>query len=113
MSDWQDILRSQNELQPGPDFEERVFSKIRKKKKLRKIGFSVTAVVSILFLFSLLQIFHPAGQPERQTAIQTPSQDKEEIPLHEDLFFSASDYRTRYSLEPVSLQQNTSAINQI
>ncbi len=117
MSDWQNILQSQNELQPGPDFEERVFSKIRKKKKLRKIGYSLTAVVSILFLFSLLQIFHPADQPARQTAIQAPSQDKEEIPLHEDLFFSASDNRTRYSLEPVSLQQkrqaDNSAINQI
>jgi hypothetical protein len=105
MSDWQDVLRSRNEWQPSADFEERVFSKIRKKKKLRKIGYGVTATIGVLLLFSLLQVFHPAGAPKLQTAIKPPVLDKEEIPLHEDLYFSASDDRTRYSLEPVSLRK--------
>jgi len=117
MPDWQHIFQFQNELQPGPDFEERVFFKIRKKKKLRKISYGLTAAGSILLLFSLLQIFRPAVRPALQTGIETPALNKEEIPLHEDLFFSASDNHTRYSLEPVSfqkkMQSNNSTINQI
>ena len=72
---------------------------------------------SILLLFSLLQIFRPAVHPVRQTGIETPALRKEEIPLHENLFFSASDHRTRYTIEPVSfhkkLKSNDAAINQI
>jgi hypothetical protein len=117
MSDWQHAFQSQDELQPGPDFEERVFFKIRKKKRLRKIGFGLTAISGILLVFSLLQIFHPAAHPALQTGIATPALNKEEIPLHENLFFSASDNRTQYSLEPVSYQKkpqsNNSTINQI
>jgi hypothetical protein len=117
MSDWQDVFRSQNELQPGPDFEERVFSKIRKKKRQRKIGYGVTAIIGVLALFSLLQVFRPAVHPTLQTGIKIPTLDKEEIPLHEDLFFSAFDKRTRYSLEPVSMKKRPPggniAVNQI
>ena len=117
MSDWQHIFQSQDELQFGPDFEERVFFKIKKKKRLRKISYGLTAVGSILLLFSLLQIFRPSVRPALQTGSETPALNKEEIPLHEDLFFSASDKRTRYSIEAVSfqkkLQSNNSAINQI
>jgi len=117
MSDWQDMLRSRNDWQPGADFEERVFSKIRKKKRLRKIGYGLTAAASMLLLVSLLQVFRPAGRPALQTGITAPVLNKEEVPLHENLFFSASDNRTRYSLEPVSFQKKPqsgrSTINQI
>jgi hypothetical protein len=117
MSDWQHIFEAHEELQPGPDFEDRVFFKIKKKKKLRKIGYSVTAIGGIVLLFSLLQIFRPAVRPALQSGIETPSMKKEEIPLHEDLFFSSSDQRTRYSIEPASWQKkpksNTNGINQI
>ncbi|MEI6613943.1 MAG: hypothetical protein WCL37_03525 [Chrysiogenales bacterium] len=117
MPDWQHIFQFQNELQTGPDFEEQVFFKIRKKKKLRKISFSLTVAGSILLLFSLLQIFRPAVRPALRAGSETPAVNKEEIPLHENLFFSASDNRTSYSLEPVSyqkkLQSNNSTINQI
>jgi len=117
MSDWQHIFQSHDGLQLGPDFEERVFFKIRKKKRLRKISYGLTAVGSILLLLSLLQIFRPAVRPALQAGIETPAVKKEEIPLHEDLFFSASDNLTRYSLEPVSYQKKVnnqnSTINQI
>ena len=117
MSDWQQIFQSYDEQQPGPDFEERVFVKIRKKKSLRKISYALTVAGSILLLFSLLQIFRPADHPTLQSGIQTPAAGKEEIPLREDLFFPASDKHTRYSLEPVSFQKklpgNDSVINQI
>jgi hypothetical protein len=117
MSDWHDILRSQNGLQPGSDFEERVFSKIKKKKRLRKISYGLTAAVSMVLLFSLLQIFLPANKATLHSGIKVPAMDKEEIPLHEDLFFSASDKRTRYSLGSVSFQKDPRngdlAVNQI
>ncbi|MCX6558509.1 MAG: hypothetical protein NTW95_13940 [Candidatus Aminicenantes bacterium] len=117
MSDWQDIFQSRDMLQPGADFEERVFCKIRKKKRLRKIGYGVTAVGSLLLVFSLLQVFRPAVRPVVQSKIDAPVVQKEEIPLREDLFFSAFDNHTRYSIEPVSLQKkalgSAAAINQI
>lgn len=115
MSDWQEILRQVDErTEPGPDFEERVFSKIKKRKKQRKIGFTIMAVVGLFMLLSLFQLFRPAP---RGSAIPGLERDKEEIPLHEDLFFSASDNRTRYTLEPVSYQKKTGSqdaiLNQI
>ncbi|HUU05885.1 MAG TPA: hypothetical protein VMZ49_08420 [Patescibacteria group bacterium] len=115
MSDWQEILRQGfDQAEPGPDFEETVFSKIKKKKKQRKIGFTIMAVVGLFMLLSLFQLFRPAP---RGSAIPGLETDKEEIPLHEDLFFSASDSRTRYTLEPVSYQKKTgsqdAALNQI
>jgi hypothetical protein len=42
---------------------------------------------------------------------------KEEIPVSEDFFFSASDNRTRYSLEPVAYEKKNAGhdapLNQI
>jgi hypothetical protein len=117
MSDWQHIFQSRDGLQPGPDFEERVFSKIRKKKRQRRIGYGVTAMLGILLLFSLLQVFRPDARPTLQSGVKPPVLDKEEIPLREDLFFSTFDSRTRYTLEPVSFQKkksgDDSAVNQI
>jgi hypothetical protein len=117
MSDWQQIFQAHEEPPLGPDFEERVFVKIRKKKKLRKIGYGLTVAGSLFLLLSLLQIFRPAVRPVLQTRSETPILNKEEIPLQEDLFFSASDNRTRYSLESVSYQKKvnnqSSTINQI
>jgi hypothetical protein len=104
MPDWQDIFQSRDVLQPGADFEERVFCKIRKKKRLRKISYGVTAVGSLLLVLSLLQVFRPAIRPVAQNKSDAPIIQKEEIPLRENLFFSAFDNNTRYSIEPVSLQ---------
>lgn len=103
MSDWQEILRQGDEpTEPGFDFEERVFSKIKKKKTQKKVGFAIMAVAGVVMLLSLFQLFRPAP---RHALISGMQAQKEEIPLHEDLFFSASDNRTRYFLEPVSYQK--------
>jgi hypothetical protein len=115
MSDWLEMLKQGEErIEPGPDFEERVFGKIKKKKKQRKIGFSIMAVAGLFLLLSLFQLFRPTS---RNTAIPGLAASKEEIPLQEDLFFSASNNRTRYSLEPVSYQKKSAnrdaALNQI
>jgi hypothetical protein len=115
MPEWRNIFEQHDgpgEL--GADFEERVFSKIKKKKKQKKIGFMAMAVIGAVVLLSLFQLFRPASRPALPAGASTV---KEEIPLSEDLFFSASDSRTRYSIEPVSSQSNPkgqdAALNQI
>lgn len=117
MSDWQEIFQSRDMLQPGADFEDKVFCKIRRKKKLRKIGYGMTAMAGVGLAFSLLLVFRPAFRPVAQNKTDTPVTQKEEVPLREDLFFSAFDSHTRYSIEPVSLQKKSqdsdAAINQI
>ena len=103
MSDWQEIFKhGEDRAEPGPDFEERVFKKIRKKKKQRKIGFAIMAVAGAVILLSLFQLFRPAPHQSLLSGRQT---EKKEIPLHEDLYFSATDNRIRYSIEPVSNQK--------
>jgi len=115
MPDWQEIFKQgENRAEPGLDFEEKVFSKIRKKKKQRKIGFAIMAFAGAVILLSLFQLFRP--EPRHSPLSGRPT-EKREIPLHEDLFFSASDNRIRYSLEPVSHQKKPgsqdAALNQI
>lgn len=115
MSEWQEILRQNDERnEPGPDFEEKVFSKIKKRKKQKKISLAIMALIGVVMLLSLWQWFRPAP---RRTLLSGIHIEKEEIPLSEDLFFSASDNRTRYSLEPVSYQKKTDSrdavLNQI
>lgn len=107
MSDWQNIFENAcNPSEPGGDFETRVFAKIKKKKQQRKVGFAALAIAGIVVLLSLFQLFRPI--PGR-TLLPGAAAAKEEIPLSEDLFFSASDNRTRYSLEPVAYQRKTAA----
>ncbi len=101
MHDWQLIFEARDaENGPGADFEGRVFAKIHRKKLQRKVGLglaaaSAAATVLILALF----------QPFRPAAARGPLQaaDKVEIPVSEELFFSTSNSRTRYTLQPVAL----------
>jgi len=107
MSEWQEVLRQGgSRFEPGPDFEEKVFSKIKKRKKQRKIGFAVMAATGAVMLLSLFQLFRPAPRPAFVSGLQS---EKKEIPLRDDLFFSASDNRVRYSLEPVSYPKKSTA----
>lgn len=115
MSEWREIFE-QNDAQagPGPDFEEKVFRKIKKKKMQRKVGFTAMALAGTILLLSFLPLFHSAPSHVLIPGAQAP---KQEIPLSEDLLFSASDSRTRYSLEPVSYRKKPAArdaaLNQI
>jgi hypothetical protein len=115
MSDWQEIFEHSGVAgELGGDFEARVFAKIRKKKQQRKVGYAALAVAGIAVLLSLFQLFRPF--PGR-TLLRGGATVKQEIPVSEDLFFSATDNRTRYSLEPVAYQRKTAAqaaaLNQI
>lgn len=105
MSDWQEIFEhSGGPGELGGDFEARVFTKIKKKKQQRKVGFAALAVAGVVMLLSLFQLFRPF--PGR-ALLPGGAAVKQEIPLSEDLFFSASDSGTRYSLEPVAYQGKT------
>jgi hypothetical protein len=115
MSDWQNIFGNAcDPCEPGSDFEARVFAKIKKKKQQRKVGFAALAVAGVVMLLSLFQLFRPV--PGR-ALLPGGGTAKQEIPLSENLFFSASDNRTRYSLEPVAYQKQpaapVAALNQI
>lgn len=107
MSDWQEIFEGSGEAsEPGGDFEARVFAKIRKRKQQRKVGFAALAVAAVVMLLSLFQLFRPF--PGR-AQLPGGAAVKQEIPVSEDLFFSASDNRTRYSLEPVAYLRKAAA----
>jgi hypothetical protein len=106
MPEWNDVF-TVGHVQDGPgsDFEARVFAKIRKKKMERKIGMGVAAVAGIVMLLSFFQLFRPLP---RRLPLAGAGIIKEEIPVSEELFFSASDSRIRYSLEPVAYQKKAS-----
>lgn len=99
---------------PDSDFESRVYAKIRRKKTQRKVGLGLAAVVGLAMLLSLFQLFRPL--PGR-LPMAASGDAKEVVPVSENLFFSASDSRTRYSLEPVAYQKKAgaqdAALNQI
>ncbi|MBN2345989.1 MAG: hypothetical protein JXO51_06330 [Candidatus Aminicenantes bacterium] len=115
MFDWQDVLTNPGEV--GADFEEKVMSKIRKRKRRRKVGLAAAAVVGIAMLLSLFHLFRPLPRAPLTATADVPTPGKIEVPVSEDLFFSASDSRTRYSLEPVSYSKDEDdgdeAVNQI
>ena len=113
MPEWNDLFApSDGSDGPGSDFEARVFAKIRKKKTQRKIGMGIAAVAGVVMLLSFFQLFRPLPR-----SLPLAGNVKEEIPVSEELLFSASDSRTRYSLEPVAYRKKAgaqdAALNQI
>jgi len=113
MPEWNDVFApSAGPDGPASDFEARVFAKIHRKKTRRKIGMGVAAAVGVVLLLSFFQLFRPL--PRRLPLAGTV---KEEVPVSEELFFSASDNLTRYSLEPVAYGKKSGGqaetINQI
>jgi hypothetical protein len=113
MFDWQEILEQRGGADgPGNDFEARVFAKIRRKKQQRQVGIGVAAVAAVALLLAVFGPFRPGDRRQPFVAAE-----KTEVPVSESLFFSTSDSRTRYSLQPVSLSNKPSepqpAVNQI
>lgn len=86
------------------DFEEKVFLKIKKKKKQRKITVALSLVFMVCIIAVAFQIY--IGGDSRSGALTAQRQSraiKEEVPLVEDLYFASSDSQTSYALETVSL----------
>jgi len=114
MPEWNDVFS----LNDGPDgpgigFEDRVFAKIRRKKTQRKVGMGIAACAGVLVLLSVFQLFRPLTS---RLPLSSGGSIKEEVPVSEELLFSASDSLTRYSLEPVSYLEKAgeqATLNQI
>jgi hypothetical protein len=98
------------------DFEAKVFTKIKRKKTVKKIGYSFTVffvVGVILFLsFIFLQPDRTQDDPLRNKfATQFPQNPaksvdiKEEIPVIEHVYFAPSDGRDSYAIEQVSYSE--------
>jgi hypothetical protein len=91
----------------GNNFEERVFAKIKRKKKQRKVFASVTlgiVFIGALFVAQATLFSPPAPAPEEARFAQTrpaPRLEKEEIPVVEDVVFASSDARSTYVIEQV------------
>ena len=86
------------------DFEDRVYAKIKRKKNQRKIGYSAVAAFffGLAFLLSSWVFQGPASPDQLQVKANQGMEQKEEIPLIEDLYYAASDKQTSYLLEQVS-----------
>jgi hypothetical protein len=84
------------------DFENKVFTKIKKKKTQRKVVASVTLGILIFaFLFvAQVVLFHKETEP--RIIAQPGSTDKEEVPVMEDVIFASSDSRSNYAIEQVA-----------
>ncbi len=115
-----DILKNYSKSTEVPEgFENRVFSKIRRKKTVRKASYF--AFFMIVFLTTLLSIFvfFPDSNPDNRLEprlasgfSEQPGQVsvKEEIPVIEDVFFASYDADTRYAIEQVSYSEEDEGI---
>ncbi|MCI0471427.1 MAG: hypothetical protein L0Y73_07210 [Candidatus Aminicenantes bacterium] len=104
-------------LTVGDDFEERVFSKIKRKKTNRKRIAAALAGIFLLGSIFLAQniIFQeiPVDDKQvfaRQDSIRQESNQLEEIPLTEDVIFTSSDSQNDYAIEQISSSEDIDTI---
>lgn len=115
-----DILKNYSKSTEVPeDFENRVFSKIRRKKTIRKTSFFAFFVFVFLTTLLSVLVFFPDSNPDNRLEprlasgfSEQPGQVsiKEEIPVIEDVFFASYDADTRYAIEQVSNSEEDEGI---
>ncbi len=106
MNDAQEMLcRHYQSQEPGEDFEEQVFKKIKRKKLQRRAGYSLAALAATAALLLFLQSFLPRPLLRPFYTSQPKPAVKEEVPLQEHLYFAAFDAQARYGIEPISYLQ--------
>ncbi len=99
MGPYEELFRDQRPQRPlGDEFEQRVMGKIHKKKRQRR---RLTVGLGLVAVFALGLLFLVPGTDTQQAA--APLLAMEEIPLLEEVTFSASGLVTEYPLELVSL----------
>jgi hypothetical protein len=93
----------------GEEFENRVFSKIKKKKLQKKITTSaIIVVIFTAFLFvAPTMIPHKA---EKRVIAQPETFTKREIPLIEDVIFASFDGQTSYAIEQVAYSEDETTL---
>lgn len=107
MSDRQEFLNchfTADDL--SADFERGVFQKIEKKKKVKKVAYTVLTMVTTGIAIVAFQLLSGRAHPTRPLLVESVSPFKEEIPLEENLYFASSDRQTQYSIEQISYQKH-------
>ena len=111
-----DLLKNYSrETEVCLDFEDNVFSKIKRKKAVRKTTYSAFfAVLFLTILLSVLVIVPDSAQDSRQAnGLSDPAgrfTAKEEVPVIEDVFFASYDADTSYVIEQVSNSEDDEGI---
>ena len=90
------------------NFEDMVYSKIKKKKMVKKVAYSCVSIFLIFSaLFTYTLFIKNTPSPE---SFAKKTTFKEEVPVIEDVIFASSDSRTYYSIERVSYTENDNDI---
>jgi hypothetical protein len=95
-------------VEVAEDFESRVFAKIKKKKRQRKVTASVTlgiALFGFLFLAGTI-LLEPPSKSQPAVTARTNTEIKEEVPVVEDVVFASSDSQSNYVIEQVSYSED-------
>jgi len=104
---------SRNQPVLGEDFEARVFSKIKKKKAVRR---NITAAVAgftlagFLFLTHSLVFKNKPNEPIIAQQVNSSASVSEEIPIMDDVVFASSDYQADYAIEQVAYYDENDTI---
>jgi len=111
-----DLLKNYSrETEVHMDFEDTVFSKIKRKKVIRRTTYSaVFAVIFLTVVLSVLVFVPDSAQDSRQAngVLDPPGRfmAKEEVPVIEDIFFASYDSDTSYIIEQVSSSEDDEGI---
>ncbi|MCP4148694.1 MAG: hypothetical protein GY757_13185, partial [bacterium] len=91
------------------DFDARVFAKIKKKKTQRKVVTStVLGVLLFGFLFIAQSLFYEREPADDMMAARSDRaiEQKEEVPVMEDVIFASSDAQTNYAIDQVGYNES-------
>lgn len=92
------------------DFENCVFTKIKKKKTQRKVITSVSLGILIFAFLFVAQAVMFQKESKPTIMAQPGTELKEEVPIMEDVIFSSSDSRTNYAIEQVAYYEDDGTI---
>lgn len=114
-----DRFRQHSPAHPlSEDFEDRVFTKIKKKKRQRKAAASAALTITVFAFIFIAQAIFFHKEPERKPLIAQPQriesfmerEEKEEVPVMEDVIFASSDSQTNYAIEQVAYYEDDNSI---
>jgi hypothetical protein len=97
----------------GEDFDNKVFAKITRKKRQRKVIKSTILGIAFFVLLFIGQSLLLHKESPNKPIIAKPESDlrfREEIPLMEDVIFASSDAQTNYAIEQVAYNEDNQTI---
>lgn len=96
----------------GDNFETRVFAKIKRKKKQRKIAAAAVMSISLfafLFIAQALFLTDRSDTPPMTAQLEIGT-EKEEVPVMEDVIFASFDKKTDYAVQQVGYYEDDNTI---